>query len=153
MAQHQSRAQEFSTGIMGAIRTAVDENMEAERLEQLGFTALEQGQVHGLGAGVDGISFYLTIPESAPAMTYAHEVSGNVYETRQLVVWLVDSRKHEGFHTVTLMGDFSELGAMVELEGWDDNVTLADAIETSEYLEAQGLRFTITGPNGSMLAY
>lgn len=125
---------------------------EQETLEALGFTALEQGQVRHIGQ-VDGVAFHLAIPSRSKAMTYVHEVSGAEYTTRDLQVWLVDSREHPGFHTVTLFGMFHGLGALVEVEGWDDNVSLADALEGSEYLEAQGLKLTVTGPNGNMLAY
>lgn len=145
-------ARKAASDVMSAIDRALALNDEENRNRALGLTALTVGQVSHV-AGANGVSFRLSIPETSEPVTYAHEVSGNVYQTRDLVVWLVDTRESDGFHTVTLLGDFTELGALVELEGWDSNVALAEALEDSEYLEAQGLRLTVGGYLASTRAY
>lgn len=102
-----------------------------------------------------GVALTLQLPLSGPAVEYAHEVSGTVYRTHQLEVWLVDTTAPgtEGFHSITLFGHYAGLGAMVELEGWDGQVTLGDALDSSEYLAAQGIRATVGEGHQNLLPY
>lgn len=144
-----------ATDFRDAADRVLDRKDEAAWLEENGYAALEMTNIQAL-LGVPGFRFDLTVPADEPAVHYAHEVSGRVYETRTLQVWMVDTTKEgtAGFHTVTLFGNFNkELGAMVELEGWDEPITLGDALETSEYLAEQALKYTVTGGNSNLLPY
>ena len=104
---------------------------------------------------IPGVALTLTLPLSGPAVEYAHEVSGTVYTTRSLEVWLVDTREPgtEGFHTITLFGQYADLGCLVELEGWDEQITLGDALDSCEYLDAQGILATVGEGHQNLLPY
>ncbi len=116
---------------------------------------LDVEHIAAMPGGIPGVALTLQLPLSGPAVEYAHEVSGTVYATRSLEVWLVDKTKPgtEGFHAITLFGHYSGLGAMVELEGWDGQVTLGDALDSSEYLSAQGLLASVGEGHQNLLPY
>lgn len=104
---------------------------------------------------IPGVALTLQLPLSGPAVEYAHEVSGTVYATRSLEVWLVDKTEPgtDGFHAITLFGHYAGLGCMVELEGWDGQITLGDALDSSEYLAAQGILATVGEGHQNLLPY
>lgn len=116
---------------------------------------LDVEHIAAMPGGIPGVALTLQLPLSGPAVEYAHEVSGTVYATRSLEVWLVDTTAPgtEGFHSITLFGHYAGLGAMVELEGWDGQVTLGDALDSSEYLSAQGLLASVGEGHQNLLPY
>ena len=116
---------------------------------------LDVENIAAMPGGIPGVALTLQLPLSGPAVEYAHEVSGTVYTTRSLEVWLVDTTAPgtEGFHSITLFGHYAGLGALVELEGWDGQVTLGDALDSSEYLAAQGLLAAVDGGHQNLLPY
>lgn len=116
---------------------------------------LDVEHIAAMPAYAPGVALTLKLPFSGPAVEYAHEVSGTVYTTRSLQVWLVDTTAPgtEGFHSITLFGEYADLGAMVELEGWDGQITLGDALDSCEYLAAQGIRATVGEGHQNLLPY
>lgn len=116
---------------------------------------LDVEHIVAMPCNIPGVSLTLHLPLSAPAVEYAHEVSGTVYTTRFLEVWLVDTTAPdtEGFHSITLFGHFADLGALVELESWDGQMTLGDALGSSEYLAAQGILASVGEGHQNLLPY
>ena len=116
---------------------------------------LDVENIAAMPGGIPGVALTLQLPLSGPAVEYAHEVSGTVYATRSLEVWLVDTTAPgtEGFHTITLFGQYADLGCLVELEGWDEQITLGDALDSCEYLDAQGILATVGEGHQNLLPY
>jgi len=117
------------------------------------FTPLTVTEIQPMPRGV-GTSIRLTVPDAAPPIEYA--AGGGIFQIRELVVWLRDPEHRTDSQTpmVTLHGvitDRQGRPVWTVLETWTEELSLADAIESSEYLQQQSLTFTVEGSQGEVV--
>ena len=122
--------------------------------------ALSVTQIRSMPRGT-GTEITIEIPEYAAPVRFAFAHAE--LSTRRLVVWMRDPAQiqtPDDTPTIELFGVFigaltgpgrREEAAMVQLETWFEEESLADVIEGSEFLAKRGLRFTVEGKMGTVI--
>lgn len=125
----------------------------------MAYAALSVTQIRSMPRGT-GTEITIEIPEAAAPVRF--DFAHATLSTRRLVVWMRDPAQIQtpDTPTIELFGVFvgaltgplrRKEAAMVQLETWFEEHSLADLIEGSEFLAKRGLRFTVEGKMGTVV--